>query len=189
MDVLGSVRGEILQEHGTEATKGEVGFCMDYFWEIMANRVYLMSGNRSDFKQASDLAHFLFDFDDGRTRTHWEDRRHRKLYRRAVTGISAALGGRRFGRWLSRQLFWELFETHWILPYPCAEVLLQTTKRGERMWYSIMREVSRDAEGREGKRWVWGRKQWEEGRPREGREWLAWTREEWQSWMEPQVMS
>jgi hypothetical protein len=68
--VLGSVRGEIVQERRAEAIKGEVGFCMEYFSEIMTNRVYLMSGNRCDFKQASDLAHFLFDFDDGRIRAH-----------------------------------------------------------------------------------------------------------------------
>jgi hypothetical protein len=159
---------------------------VEYFSEIMNNRAYLMSGNRCDFKRASDPAHFLFDFNDGRVRAHWEDRPYRKLYRRAVMGISVALGGRQFGRWLSRQLFWQLFETHWILPYPCAEVLLQTTKGGERMWYSIMRVTSTDAEGRETEKWVWGRKQWEEGRPRERAGWVGWNREEWEGWIERQ---
>ena len=70
MDVLGSVRGEVLLERRTEAIKGEVGFYIEYFSEIITDRVYLISGNRCDFKQASDLAHFLFDFNDGRIRAY-----------------------------------------------------------------------------------------------------------------------
>ena len=36
----------------------------------MGDGPYIISGNRCDFKQPSHLGHFLFDFDDGRTRAH-----------------------------------------------------------------------------------------------------------------------
>jgi hypothetical protein len=53
----------------------------------MADRLYLVSGNRSDYKQVVDLGYFLFDFNDGRIRTYWEDRPYRKLYRRGRVGL------------------------------------------------------------------------------------------------------
>ena len=37
-----------------------------------------------------------------------------------------------------RHRFWRAFYQHyWVLPYPCANALMQTTKQGQRMWYSI----------------------------------------------------
>ena len=184
IDILGSVRGEIREESREEALKGEVGFSKEYFDELMVAGVHLILRNRSDFKDVRALMRYLFDFDDGRSRIHWEDRPYRKMYRRAVTGVSVALGGREQGRRLAHQLYEQLFALHWILPYPCAEVLLQTTKAGARMWYSVVAESRIDTEGREQKKWVWGRKAWQEGRPRERAEWLDWTQDEWMAWIE-----
>ena len=61
-----------------------------------------MSGNKTEFKQVSDLGHFLFDFDDGTMREHWEDRPFRVLYRRARTGIR--IRNRQYKRTLQTRL-------------------------------------------------------------------------------------
>jgi hypothetical protein len=186
VDVFGSVQSEIGEDHREEALQGHRGFCFDYFEEIMSDPVHLISGNRCDFKQPSHLGHFLFDFDDARTRTHWEDRPFRKLYRRARTALSLRYGGLGLGRMFSRRLWRSLYACHWVLPYPCAEVLMQTTKQGERMWYSI--ELGPSATGRleqpEACDWKWARKTWQEGQPPAIPRYLTWDKEEWEGWIE-----
>lgn len=184
VDILGSVQHEIAEEHREEALLGQRGFCFDYFEEILRDAVHLISGNRCDFKQASHLGHFLFDFDDGRVRKHWEDRPFRKLYRRARTAMR--LQQPHLARMFSRRFWRTLYMYHWILPYPCAEVLLQTTKQGQRMWYSIQPTSTTDvplafldANG-----WEWARKSWREGVPPALPRYLAWSKEEWQGWIE-----
>lgn len=79
-DVLHSIKHEILPQHQEEALKGELGFCMEYFEEIMTDRVHLVSGNRCDFKRVHDLGTYLFGLDDGFLRKHWEDKPYRKLF-------------------------------------------------------------------------------------------------------------
>jgi hypothetical protein len=101
----------------------------------MADRVYLMSSNRCDCKIVPYLGQFLFDFEDGQVRNHWDDRPFRKLYRRAV--LSARQQGQNL-RGLFLQAFWRaLYQFHWILPYPCGVAMMQAMKQGLRMWYSI----------------------------------------------------
>jgi hypothetical protein len=175
MDVLSAVKAEIKEEHREEALKGERGFSHEYFEEIMRDGCYLMSGNRCDFKVPSDLAHFLLDHGDGRARLHWEDKPFRKLYRRARSGLGVMEG--EVKKWFTVRYWRWLFEYHWILPYPCGNALLQTSKGGcKRMWYSI--------EWEEGlKRWKWGRKSWEMGQPRELPECVGRSEEEWKEWM------
>ena len=87
VDILHRVRSDM--RHGPEqgALQGKHPFCMEYLRSILEDRVYVTSGNRCDIKTASDLAHLLFDFDDGLGRTHWEDLPFRKLYRRAISGL------------------------------------------------------------------------------------------------------
>lgn len=87
LDVMSAVKAEIKVEEQEEAVKGGRGLCYEYIDEIMSEGCYLMSGNKTEFKQVSRLGHFLFDFDDGVAREHWEDRPFRVLYRRARTGI------------------------------------------------------------------------------------------------------
>ena len=186
LDVLISVKAEISEDKREEALQGTRAFCLEYFEEIMENGVYLISGNRCDFKQASHLGHFLFDFGDGRARTHWEDRPFRKLYHRARTALSLRHGILGLGRTFSRRFWRHLYVHHWIFPYPCAEVLMQTTKAGQRMWYSI--EAVATASGRidmrEPDQWQWARKSWQQGHPPALPRYLTWSKEEWQGWIE-----
>ena len=86
-DVLSCVKIEIIEERREEVLQSSLPFCFDSLEEIMIDGVYLMSGNRCDFKVVSHLGGFLFDFEDGRVRSHWEDRPFRKLYRRAMVGL------------------------------------------------------------------------------------------------------
>ena len=186
VDILGSVQSEIAVDQQEDALRDTQPFCYEYFEEIMAGAVYLMSGNRCDFKQPSHLGHFLFDFDDGRLRTHWEDRPYRKLYRRARTALSVQYPALRLGSLFARRFWRSLYTYHWILPYPCPEVLLQTTKQGQRMWYSIRpgplaRELLDQMDPSE---WEWARKSWQLGRPARLPRYVSWSKEEWQEWIE-----
>ena len=186
VDILSSVKAEISDEHREEALRGLRPFCVDYFEEIMAGGVYLISGNRCDFKQASHLGHFLFDFDDGRIRSHWEDRPFRKLYRRARTALSLRHGALGLVRTFSRRFWRSLYTYHWVLPYPCAEVLMQTTKQGQRMWYSIQPEAtaSEPFELLDPSQWQWARKSWRAGLPPVLPGYLSWNKEEWRGWID-----
>ena len=185
VDILRGVQSGIHAEHRDEALQGQHGFCFEYLAEIMGEPIYLISGNRCDFKQPTHLGHFLFDFDDGRTRKHWEDRGFRKLYRRARTGLRVRHPGRLWGLFVER--FWaSLYAYHWVLPYPCAEVLTQTTKQGQRMWYSIELEEGeiRDVEQGKPEDWKWARKDWRRGYPRRVPRYTQWSKEEWIEWIE-----
>lgn len=135
---MNSVRAAIHVEHRTEALVGGEAFCKQHCDHIVVAPVDMVSGNKTHFRRADHLVHFLFDFDDGRTRTHWESRPYRKSYQRAVTGIAQRLEGRQYGQWFSQDLHRRLLARHCLLPYPCVEVLLQTTKAGERMWSSVV---------------------------------------------------
>jgi hypothetical protein len=159
VDVLNSIKSEISEDHREEALQGTRPFCLEYFEEIMISEVYLISGNRCDFKQALDLGHFLFDYGDGRARTHWEDRPFRKLYQRARTALSLRNSALEVERTFSGRFWRHLYTYHWILPCPCAEVLMQTIKAGKRMWYSIKPKAG--ARGRlellKPDQWEWAR--------------------------------
>lgn len=179
LDVISAVKAEVKPEEQEEALKGEQGLSYEYLDEIMSGGCYLMSGNKTEFKQVSDLGHFLFDFDDGTMREHWEDRPFRVLYRRARTGIR--IRNRQYKRTLQTRLWEWLYTYHWVLPYPCSNALLQTTKSGKRMWYSI---VQKSGEGEERGKWEWARKGWQAGRPREFPVWTRWSKEEWQQWID-----
>jgi hypothetical protein len=177
LDVLNAVKTEIKEEKREEAMKGERPFCYGYFDEIMTDGCYLLSGNRCDFKVPSDLAAFLLNDGDGLTRQHWEDKPFRKLYQRARIGLR--MQGDELVDKFTRRYWRGLFKYHWVLPYPCGNALLQTSKgEGRRMWYSIKQDEEK-------KTWIWGRKKWEEGWPsrfprlaeREEGEWEGWIRE------------
>lgn len=176
IDVLGAVKAEIREAHREEALKGERPFSYEYFDEIMREGCYLMSGNRCEFKVPAHLVHFLLDEGDERVRQHWADKPFRKLYQRARIGLGLHQHAlkesftRRYWRWL--------FDYHWILPYPCGNALLQTSKTGgHRMWYSIEWDEERRA-------WKWGRKGWQVGQPAQLPRYTGWGEEEWKRWME-----
>lgn len=177
IDVMNAVKAEIEVDEQEEALDGEKGFCYEYIDEVMVAGCYLMSGNKTEFKQVNDLARFLFGVEDGLVREHWDDRPFRALYRRAHTGISIRNGA--YKRVFPARLRRWLWRYHWVLPYPCNNALLQTTKAGQRMWYSI--ELG---EGNEN--WQWARKGWKTGKPNDFPRWSRWNKEEWQQWVERQ---
>lgn len=186
IDVVNTVRSEISANHQEEALKGDKPFSFEYLDEIMTDDLYLVSGNRSDFKRVSDLVHFLFDYGDGRVRSHWDDRPFRKLYQRARTALDLRHGELQLGATFSRRLWRHLVADHWILPYPSSSGLMQTTKEGKRMWYSIYPKD--DAMGPLAllplKEWVWGMKAWQPGSPPGIHPIISRTKEEWEGWIE-----
>ena len=184
LDVLACVEQEILDQRQEDAMLGTHSFCHAWFREILANGVHLVSGNRSDLKSPALLADFLFDFDDGATRNHWETRPFRVLYQRAVR--SSRRLSRGLGLEVEERVRTELFRHHWILPYPFSEGLMQTTKAGDRMWYSCTTDAR--APGRANTcQWDWGRKQWQTGSPPPIPEWLRWEKPAWQEWIRRRV--
>jgi hypothetical protein len=175
LDVLQAVKAEIREDRREEALTGERAFSYDYFAEIMTDGCYLMSGNRCDFKAPAALLSYLIDNDEIRVREHWANKPFRKLYERAraMLGVENAeleqTFSRRYWRWV--------FKYHWILPYPCSNALLQTSKAGgRRMWYSIVYD-------NENKGWVWGRKDWEQGQPPRWPASVKRTETEWSQWI------
>jgi hypothetical protein len=179
IDILAAVRAEIRPELRAEVLKGDQGLSYDYLTEVMTDGCYLMSGNKTDFKSARALARYLFDHDDGRIREHWDQRPFRMLYQRVQAGI--ALKNRTWQDYFEKVFEYGLLLYHWVLPYPCSTALLQTAKTGRRMWYSIKHHAG---DGPGGKVWEWARKDWQPGRPVEIPEWVGWSREQWQQWIE-----
>lgn len=187
-EVFSSLQREVSEEHREEALQGLRPVCYEYLEEIMIDGVHLISGNRCDFKQAMTLGNFLFHFNDGRTRTHWEDRPYRKLYRRARTALKMRDGPLKLEKNFSSVLLKWLLAYHWILPYPNSDVLLQTTKRGQRMWYSIEATgvPTEELEDTDPSKWEWGRKSWRDGAPSSLPEYIEWTKDEWVDWIRGQ---
>lgn len=177
VDVLHAVTGEVRAELREEVSKGLVGFSFEYLDEVMTQGCYLMSGNKTDFKQTEQLGHFLFDWDDGLIRDHWEKRGYRVLYQRARESLRQR--GRGLDASFTRRFWPWLFAYHWVLPYPCGNALLQTTKQGRRMWYSI--RSHEDENGAPS--WVWARKDWKVGRPASLPEYVEWDQATWEKWI------
>ena len=184
-DVMEAVKGDIREERVEEALMGDEGFSHEYLDEILRSGVHLVSGNRSDLKGEGELRRFLFDFKDGRMRTHWEDRPYRKLYRRGVVGLTMKQDGR-LGRRFEKHVRRKLYAYHWVLPHPSVDVFTQTTKEGARMWYSVVTDVKEgtNLERVEEKGWRWGRKKFRAGVPEALPEYVGWDKEEWRSWLE-----
>jgi hypothetical protein len=189
VDVLRSIKSDVQEEHQEDALRGLNPFSFEYFQDILRDDVYLISGNRCDFKEATHLGHFLFDFEDGRIRAHWENRPFRKLYRRARTALSLLRGEPRVGQIFARRFWRCLYAYHWVLPYPSNEVFTQTTKQGQRMMYSIALpiEVTGRVEWAEPDQWRWERKSWRPGHPPCLPQYLLWTRDKWEDWIERHI--
>ena len=178
IDVLQCVKAEVKDEGRDEVLEGGQPFSFEWLEELMADGVYLMSSNRCDFKVVPFLASFLFEFDDGRVRNHWKDRPFRKLQRRAR--VAFGMQGRELRQSFTNQFLRVFFQQHWVLPYPCADALMQITKQGERMWYSIQPREGVVACEAAVKDWEWARKGWQAGRPKDSPEWLQWEKEGWE---------
>jgi hypothetical protein len=190
LDILNSIKAEIHAEHCLKALQEVRPFCHEYLAEILIDGVHLVSGNRSDFKQVSDLGHFLFDFGDGRIRKHWDSKPFRKLYQRGRLGLDMQYSEHQLGARFSKLIFRKLYAYHWVLPYPSMDVFTQTTKQGQRMWYSIEPQVETIRRGLQQVReneWHWSRKAWRAGTPNIVPGWTKWDKGEWSKWIEREV--
>jgi hypothetical protein len=186
IDTLEGIKAEIVHEEREEALEGMRPFCFEYLEQITDRPVYLISGNRCEFKKPSQLQSFLFNFDDGRKRTHWDKRPFRTMYRRAVTVLQSLVAGEHLIDLFRRHMSRAFYAFHWILPYPCPEVFTQTTKQGERMWYSIKPIAPHGGpiDRLERKDWEWARKDHYAGFPPALPRHLSWTKEEWLDWID-----
>lgn len=185
IDVLRTVQFEISEDHREEALQGTQPFSYEYLDQIMPAGLHLVSGNRSDFKEVSKLVRFLFHFDDGRARNHWQDRPFRKLYQRARMALDLRHAALELGTTFSRRLMRYLVSHHWILPYPFKDGLMQTTKEGRRMWYSIQprRNAAEPLVVVPLKHWEWAQKSWRAGQPPALHRSISWSKEEFEAWM------
>ena len=59
--------------------------------------------------------------------------------------LSLVPGNRRLHEMLMQWLVCGLCWYHWVLPYPCAYGLMQTTKQSQHMWYSIRQRSDPDS--------------------------------------------
>jgi hypothetical protein len=178
VDVLTTVKAEIREEYQDESLQDPKPFCFAYLDEIMTDGVHLVSGNKTMFKDPGDLVMFLFNHNDGRIRSHWDDRPFRKLYRRAYTALQLVHGGLMLQHVLARRLPLYLYMYHWVLPYPCPESFMQTTKQSQRMWYSIQRQ---------GDDWVWAGKSYMTGEQDGLPEYMEWDKHEWELWIQEKI--
>ncbi|KAH7335085.1 hypothetical protein BKA66DRAFT_448656 [Pyrenochaeta sp. MPI-SDFR-AT-0127] len=88
------------------------------------------------YKDLDDFIDLLWDFDDGRSRKHWEDRGYRVLYKRSVKIVETWCGQGEAGRFQERVK--TIFPAvNWVVPYPNHTVFWQHTKQHQRMWLSV----------------------------------------------------
>jgi len=111
LDILNGIKSEIHVEQRTIALQEVKPLCYEYLAAILIDGVHLVSGNRSDYKQVSDLGHFLFNFGDGRIRKHWDNKPFRVLYQRGCIALDIQPSssqyqlGARFRKLLFRKLY------------------------------------------------------------------------------------
>jgi hypothetical protein len=186
IDVVTAVRQEVHPDRSDDAFQGYDPFCVEYFEDLMDDDVHLVSGNKSEFKDPSRLGRVLFEFNDGRIRTHWDNKPYRKLYQRASMALALHHSTAGLANQMKHILQRHLFIYHWILPYPSTEVFTQTTKAGDRMWYSVRPRT--EAMGRfeelRSTQWEWARKNWQSGHPPALPRWIRWSKTEWQEWID-----
>ena len=142
-DVLSSIKESIRAEYRTEAITGGFTLCRVNLDRILVPekgqevpQYRLASGNKMAYKNLVDFVNFLWDFNDGQERKHWEKKGYRVLYERCVQIIESCYGIRRAARFSSdvKGMFPLI---NWIVPYPNHTVFWQHTKQHERMWLSI----------------------------------------------------
>ena len=88
------------------------------------------------FKDLEDFVDTLWDFDDGGSRKHWEERPYRVLYQRCVHLVEAWCGEEE-SEVFQEQVKILFVTTNWVVPYPNHTVFWQHTKTHERMWLSV----------------------------------------------------
>jgi hypothetical protein len=187
VDILHKVKKELEEDEAKQALLGLQPFCYEYFTRIMVDDVYLTSGNKTEIKLPLDLSQCLFGSDRAGSwsREHWNNLPFRAIYQRSRTGLETYQRTdptipQRFERRFQRCLF----GYHWILPHPAGGNLLQVTKQGHRMWYSITTSAGEPGALLSPQAWTWGRKSWQIGAPKELPDYIQWDHEQWREWIQ-----
>ena len=142
-DVFSSIQASIRPEYRARAIEGDFTLCQANLAKTLMPddgfdmpQYRLASGNKMAYKDLEDFIDFLWDFNDGVARKHWDRKGYRVLHERCVQIISASSGAEAGKAFTDR--IKDLFPlTNWIVPYPNNTVFWQHTKQHERMWLSI----------------------------------------------------
>ncbi|KAJ4332219.1 hypothetical protein N0V95_009711 [Ascochyta clinopodiicola] len=102
---------------------------------------HIVTGNQMRITKTSKLLEFLFLWDDNRERKAWGSLPFRLVLQQSFEFIKSQLGYQRASAWLEYYLYLVRL-THWILPYPSSNALIQSTKEsaakgqtGQIMWF------------------------------------------------------
>jgi hypothetical protein len=142
-DVLSSIQSSIRGEYRNEAAQGKTVLCKENLDRILqpnegeeVGAYRLASGNKMAYKSLEGFIDFLWDFNDGRERKHWEERSYRVLQQRCV-GLMETWCGKEWGEKLQVNIKDVFPLVNWVAPYPNHTVFWQHTKQHQRMWLSV----------------------------------------------------
>ena len=155
-DVLLSIESSIKAEFRSNAAQGRYTLCkenLDMILEDGSQAYRLASGNKMAYKDLDDFIDFLWDFDDGRRRKHWEGRGYRVLYKRCAKLI-ATWCDEEEAQWFCSTVKTVFPTVNWVIPYPNHTVFWQHTKQHQRMWLSVYHSQVQ-AESRGGQEIEW----------------------------------
>lgn len=103
---------------------------------------HIVTGNQMRITTVAKLLDLLFLWDDDTERKGWGQLPFRLVLQQSFEFIEDRLGYERASRWLDDYLYLVRL-THWILPYPSSNALIQSTKEsaakgkvGRMMWFS-----------------------------------------------------
>jgi hypothetical protein len=129
------------------AQNGSIPFCYRGMYKMFLEdgeraAPHMVTGNQMRITTVGKLLDFLFLWDDDRERKAWGKLPFRLVLRQSFEFIESRLGYQRASQWLDDYLYLVRL-THWILPYPSSNALIQSTKEsalkgkiGRMMWFS-----------------------------------------------------
>jgi hypothetical protein len=113
-------------------------------WEGRLCPPHSVTGNKSRFKNSFDLLRYLLFWKDGKERIGWEAEPYRMIFRKTFGLIKQHLSQEHAQQWSDEHLYL-LQLTHWVLPYPGPNTMMQHTKsrqkdgvRARMMWFSAV---------------------------------------------------
>lgn len=188
-DVLHSIQGDLRPMVRTAILDDHIHFCRKRLSAALVNGMTAVSGNHTSVKSPQEAAQALFGFDDGRLRGCWENKPFRKLHQWVYAALQHTPTERRLSQVFVCRLQCYLFSHHWVLPYPTPGGLAPRTKDGKRRWFSI------DIQGEKGltvekaspESWCWVRTRWRPGYPAPLPQYLRWSQDQWQSWIDRHI--
>jgi hypothetical protein len=128
---------------------GRVSFCYRgmhrmFLEEGVRAPPHMVTGNHMRITTAARLLDFLFLWGDDQERKGWANLPFRLVLQQSFEFIESRLGHRKANRWLDEYLYLVRL-THWVLPYPSRNALIQSSKQssakrqtGRMMWFSAV---------------------------------------------------